>query len=159
MGPLKLLRSFGPSSTQFTDRRTGLRFLVFKHKEAYIRLFQQVKSWLSDFSATWDFESYLSDYESGAYLAVKEVFPGIGEEGCFFHMCKRLDYHIKQLGLLPKYTSDLEFKVRVKKLAALAFVPLSDVVLVYESLSTSFLPGDKKSGGKKSHTQINFITY
>ena len=110
--------------------------------ETYIRLFQQIKTWLTQFSASWDFETYLSDHDKGAYLAAKEVFPRIGEEGCFFHLCKRLDFHVKQLGLLPKYSSDLEFKVRVKKLAALAFVSLSVVVPDYESLSTSFLPDE-----------------
>ena len=65
-----------------------------------------------------------------SYLAVKEVFPAFGEEGSLFHICNRLDYHIMQLGLLPKYTSDIDFKVRVKKLVTLALVPLLDVVLV-----------------------------
>ena len=51
-------------------------------------------------------------------------------------------YSIKQLGLLRKYTSDLDFKVRVKKLAALAFVPLLDIIPAYESLSTTFLPDE-----------------
>ena len=34
---------------------------------------------------------------------------------------------------------DGAFKLRVKKLAALAFVPVSDLVATFESLSTSFL--------------------
>ena len=44
--------------------------------------------------------SIVPDYEKDAYLAAKYVFPGIGEEGCFFHMAKRLDFHVKQLGLM-----------------------------------------------------------
>ena len=35
-----------------------------------------------------------------------EVFPGIGEEGCFFHLYKRLDFQVKELGLMPKYRQD-----------------------------------------------------
>ena len=53
-----------------------------KRKETYTRLFRQLKSWLSEFSTTWDFESCL---------------------------------------------------------AALAFIPVSDLVAVYEALSTTFL--------------------
>ena len=68
-----------------------------------------------------------------------EVFPGIGEEGFFFHLYKRLDFQVKELGLMPKYRQDDAFKLRVKKLAALAFIPVSDLVATFESLSTSFL--------------------
>ena len=64
-----------------------------------------------------------------------DVFPGIGEEGCFFHLCKRLDFQAKELGLLPKYIVDPN-KLRVKKLAALEFVPVADVVACFQSLAT-----------------------
>ena len=33
----------------------------------------------------------------------------------------------------------MEFRLRVKKLAALSFVPVADLVPVYESLATTFL--------------------
>ena len=40
---------------------------------------------------------------------------------------------------MPKYRQDDAFKLRVKKLAALAFVRVSDLVATFESLPTSFL--------------------
>ena len=43
---------------------------------------------------------------------------------------------------MPKYRQDDTFKLRVKKLAALAFIPVSDLVATFESLSTSFLDDD-----------------
>ena len=75
--------------------------------------------------------AFLSDYEQGAYNAVLDVFPGIGEEGCFVHLCKRLDFQVKWLGLMPKYQTDDDFKLRVKMLAALAFVPDAKVVATF----------------------------
>ena len=33
-----------------------------------------------------------------------------GEEGCFFHIFKRLDFQVKELGLLPKYRVNDPFK-------------------------------------------------
>ena len=36
---------------------------------------------------------------------------GIGEEGCFLHLCKRLDFQVKELGLLSKYRVDDPFKL------------------------------------------------
>ena len=110
-----------------------------KRKETYVRLFRQIKSWLDVAGRQWLFESFLSDYEHGAFNAVLEVFPGIGEEGCFFHLCKRLDFQVKRFGLMTKYQMDDEFKLRVKMLAALAFVPVSDVISTYESLAVTFL--------------------
>ena len=105
-----------------------------KRKETYIR---QVKPWVGVGNRQWIFETFLSDYEQGAFKAMLEVFPDIGEEGCFFHLYRRLDFQVKELGLMPKYRQDDAFKLRVKN--ALAFIPVSDVVATFESLSTSFL--------------------
>ena len=81
----------------------------------------------------------MSDFEKGAFLAAVEVFPGIASEGCFFHLSKRLDYHVKSLGLMQKYKDDTDLRIRVKKLAVLAFIPVADVIPAFESLSTHFL--------------------
>ena len=60
-------------------------------------------------------------YEQGyKYInAVLDAFPGIGEEGCFFHLYKWLDVQLKRLGLMPKYQTDDDFKLRVKMLELL----------------------------------------
>ena len=52
---------------------------------------------------------------------------------------KRLDFQVKQLGLMPKYQRDDAFKLRVKMIDALAFLPVGDVVATFESLTTSSL--------------------
>ena len=96
-----------------------------------------MKSWVTASAPRW--ETFLSDYEQGAFGSMVDVFPGIGEEGCFFHLCKRLDFQVKELGLSPKYRADDPNKLRVKKLAALAFVPVADVVACFQSLATIFL--------------------
>ena len=46
---------------------------------------------------------------------------------------------MKRLGLMPKYQTDDDFKLRLKMLSALAFVPVSDIVANFESLATTFL--------------------
>ena len=57
-----------------------------------------------------------------------DVFPGVGNDGCFFHLSKQLDCHVKQLGLTVQYTGNVAFRIRVKCLAALAFLPVTDVI-------------------------------
>ena len=56
-----------------------------KRKESYNLVFSKIKAWIDVVSQNWQFESYLSDFEKGAFLAAVEVFPGIASEGCFFH--------------------------------------------------------------------------
>ena len=69
-----------------------------KRKESYNLVFSKIKSWIDVVSQNWQFEAYLSDFEKGAFLAAVEVFPGIASEGCFFHLSKRLDYHVEVQG-------------------------------------------------------------
>ena len=70
-----------------------------------------------------------------------EVFPGVGNDGCFFHLskAKQLDCHVKQLGLTVKYTDNVAFRIGVKCLAAPAFLPVTDVISAFESLAFTFL--------------------
>ena len=58
---------------------------------------------------------------------------------CLWRVTTSLSEFIVSVGLMPKYRQDDAFKLRVKMLAALAFIPVSDLVATFESLSTSFL--------------------
>ena len=51
---------------------------------------------LEGVSQTWLFQFFLSNFDQGSFLAVKTVFPGIGEEGCFF---------MRQSGWISKWNS------------------------------------------------------
>ena len=114
-------------ATPSTDKETGIRCLVCllycqKSKETYLRFLGHVKSWINVDGQNWQVDSFLFDFEKGPFLAVAEVFPGIVSEDCYFHLAKRLAYHVKSLGLMEKYKNDADFRLRVTKLAALAFV-------------------------------------
>ena len=69
-----------------------------------------MKSWVTAGAPRW--ETFLSDFEQEALGSMVDVFPGIGKEGCFFHLCKRLDFKVSELGLLPKYRVDDPNKLR-----------------------------------------------
>ena len=53
-------------------------------------------------------------------------------------MLLSLDFQVKRLGLMPKYQTDGDFKLRVKMLAAVAVVPVYAVVATLKSLATAF---------------------
>ena len=119
MGHLKQHQSSLPNSTPSMEWRVDIRYLVFMHYSLInARNRMSNSSWLDVAGRQWSFKSFLSDYEQGAYNSVLDVFPGIGEEGCFFHLCKRLDFQVKRSGFMTKYLTDDDFKLRVKMLSA-----------------------------------------
>ncbi len=58
--------------------------------------------------------------------------------GCLFHFGQCIWRHIQDCGLTKKYHDDNDFHLNVKKLIALAFVPLVDAIKAYELLENEF---------------------
>ena len=58
--------------------------------------------------------------------------------GCFFHFGQCIWREIQSLGLQNKYINDEKFRINVKKLMDLAYVPVSDVIKAYSSIATDF---------------------
>ena len=52
--------------------------------------------------------------------------------GCLFHFSQALWRQVQSNGLSTKYKEDEYFRLNVKKLIALAFVPVEDVVTVFD---------------------------
>ena len=57
----------------------------------------------------------------------------------YLHLLKRLDDHVKDLGLIGKCKVNTEFRFRLKKVDALACILVADVVPTFESVATQFL--------------------
>jgi hypothetical protein len=62
--------------------------------------------------------------------------------GCLFHFGQCLWREIQSLGLQHKYTNDDNFRMNVKKLMGLAFVPVCDVIQGYSAIVDDFDPED-----------------
>lgn len=58
--------------------------------------------------------------------------------GCLFHFSQSIWRQIQSKGLSTKYRDDEHFHLNVKKLIALAFVPLVDVVKGFDLVAESF---------------------
>jgi hypothetical protein len=58
--------------------------------------------------------------------------------GCLFHFGQCLWREVQSLGLQDKYSNDDKFRMNVKKLKALAFVPVSNVIHGYSSIINDF---------------------
>ncbi|CAF4539087.1 unnamed protein product, partial [Rotaria sp. Silwood2] len=83
-------------------------------------------------------ESILVDYESATLKSIKTKFPNVDSIGCLFHMGQCLWRELQTLGFQNKYTTNDKFRMNVKKLMALAFVPVSDVVKAYAVIVDDF---------------------
>ena len=81
------------------------------------------------------------DFEIAVLNAVRGSFPNSALKGCFFHFCQAIYRKVQSLGLQNRYRDDDEFNLKIRMLVAVAFVPTTDVIRAFESLSEN-LPLD-----------------
>ncbi|XP_018494422.1 uncharacterized protein LOC108864036 [Galendromus occidentalis] len=61
-------------------------------------------------------------------IAVRACFPPETRiQGCFFHLVKNIKLRVAQEGLWSRYTNDDDFALKARMIAALAFVPPSEL--------------------------------
>lgn len=105
-----------------------------KRFETYERMLVILKS-LAPSSAP---ERILVDFEIAAMLSFQSAFHSAEIKGCFFHLNQSILRKVNELGLKRKYESDGNFNMGVKSLAALAFVPLNDLISIFGNLADTF---------------------
>lgn len=98
---------------------------------SYVRVFTELKR----LQPALDPKTVMTDFEQAAILAWTTVFPNATQRGCFFHLSQCLWRHLQQTpGLQQRYTTDAEFALAIRQLAALAFVPPNDVSSAFDDL-------------------------
>ena len=97
-------------------------------------------------------EFIVTDYDSGVILAVRTVFFGSEQVGCWFHYSQCIYRKIQDIGLSREYSSNEIIQTVSRKLFSLPFLPPNEIVwgfqdyenqlqtifLVYPSLETLF---------------------
>lgn len=58
--------------------------------------------------------------------------------GCLFHFGQSVWRHVQDNGLSKKYQEDDTFRINVKKLIALAFLPVNDIINGFELIAAEF---------------------
>ncbi|CAF1091814.1 unnamed protein product [Rotaria sordida] len=107
--------------------------LIGKDTNDYNKFFEQLM-----LHYDYDPESILVDFESGTLKSTKAVFPDAIQIGCLFHFGQCLWRELQLLGLQKKYIDDDKFRINVKKLMSLAFVPVNDVIKGYSLIINDF---------------------
>lgn len=94
-----------------------------KRKETYVRMFrmilEEVPNWVPD--------TVHIDFEASAISALREVFPSVNINGCYFHFTKCLWRQVQDIGLTNLYKEDSDVRFHIRLCAALAFLKPEDV--------------------------------
>lgn len=130
-------------------------------------------------------ETILTDFEAGTIKSVKGILPNATHKGkniyysitliivllgCLFHFGQCVWRQVQSKGLATKYQEDEIFRLNVKRLIALAFLPLANVATGFDLVTGEFDDdaddlldyfektwiGEPKRRGKKFI--INFLT-
>lgn len=110
-------------------------FLLQKKNEAtYKRMFQIMLMLIPSLAP----DIILLDFEMAAINAARNAFPQAEVKGCYFHLCQSILRKIGNVGLKITFEKDLEKKLMLKSLAALAFIRIKDVKNVFTELAATF---------------------
>ncbi|CAF4923835.1 unnamed protein product, partial [Rotaria sp. Silwood1] len=83
-------------------------------------------------------ESIMTDFETGTIKSVKERLPNVLHKGYLFHFSQAIWRQVQNKGLATKYKEDECFRLNVKKLIALAIVPVGEVTSAFDLIADQF---------------------
>ena len=115
--------------------------LCGKSTAIYTTLLKSLMDKIETNRLTLSLQCFFSDLESGMISALKQHFPALRHEVCFFHLSQSIWRKVQDFGLRQRYVSDVEFSIIIKMMAALAFVPVEGVLDTFEELA-KIMPKD-----------------
>ena len=68
------------------------------------------------------------DFELSAMKALRDAFPGVLVEGCFFHLTQAVWRKVQACGHVPQYRDNAAVREAIKSLCVLAFFDTSQIV-------------------------------
>lgn len=101
-----------------------------RNEENYIKLFSELKVLQPNLTPN----LIMTDYEKAAINGFRKTFHDAIMQGCLFHLSQCIFRSIQTNGLQKKYEESSEFALKMRMLAALAFVPELSVVQYFEHL-------------------------
>jgi hypothetical protein len=102
-----------------------------KSQNLYLEMFQQ----LQILEPSLNPRTMMTDFEMATLNAFHDVFPEAVQRGCFFHHKQCLLRKLQTMGEVnDKYNSDATYKMKVKMMPALAFIPEDQVKNAFEKL-------------------------
>lgn len=96
-----------------------------KTKKTYVELFNSIRAaFVEKFGNAGQKRLFLTDFETAAIEAIKEVFPSDTIKGCTFHYRQALMRRVTDLGLRPAYSSGpQQVQVWIRQIMGLTLLP------------------------------------
>jgi len=76
----------------------------------------------------------MSDFELANMNANRDAFPGVIIKGCLFHFGQSIWRNVEDKGLRSSYVDDREVRQQIQHVLGLPFVPLDDVIDVFNDI-------------------------
>jgi len=113
-----------------SDQAVPCAYALLQHKrqDTYVQLLQALEKHCMGLGVQPDPRVVVTDFESAAMQAVKQVFGcDVDTHGCFFHLTQATWRRIQSEGHAELYKTDDEFRVFCGMMDGLGFLPVNDV--------------------------------
>lgn len=100
---------------------------VNKDANTYKTIFKALKSDQPNYSP----KQINVDFEQAAIKAAKSVFPTAKIQGCYFHLKQSVIRNLATNGLKGRYETELKFAEEIRKMIAIAFLPVEKVLSLF----------------------------
>ena len=104
-----------------------------KQQATYVTLLHELRELNPELSPS----SVMIDFEVASKNALQEVFPDVRIQGCFYHLSQAIYRKVQSTGLQQEYQTNEDLNIKIRMLAALAFVPVHEIVESFEHLADS----------------------
>uniref|UniRef100_A0A8W8MYX2 MULE transposase domain-containing protein n=1 Tax=Magallana gigas TaxID=29159 RepID=A0A8W8MYX2_MAGGI len=113
-------------------KQLPLAFVLMSRKteEDYVAVLQALVDRLEETSV----EEFMVDYEVGAWLAIRRVFPTVAIKGCIFHWTQAVWRHVQYLGLARAYKDQQAVHNYIRQLLSLPFLPAQQIPETFHHL-------------------------
>ena len=108
-----------------------------KSRNTYQRMFQMIRNATPGVNP----RNISSDFEQAAISAMRDCFPDVQINGCFFHLSHNIHKQLKQCGLQSAYSNNPEFALKAKMITALSFVPIPSLGAYIDALADDLPDG------------------
>jgi hypothetical protein len=110
-----------------------------KSLDLYTQLFEELNSLAGEQRIDLQPDFVLTDFEIGSMNAIRNVFPGVRNKACHFHLGQSIYRRLQQIeGLQVRYSTDEPFSLIVRHLSALAFLPDHEVENAFNQVKALF---------------------
>ena len=126
--------------------------LAKKNRATYNRLLLEIKRLIPGANP----RKVLVDFEAAAMAAFAETFPAATITGCYFHLYQSIIRKVHKLGMKEDYATNDAIRGSIRCLAALAYVPVPDVVDAFELVAES-MPAHERMDELPTYFEHTYI--